>query len=67
VKWQEYARLEREEMQRHKWIASEKAGRDLGQAALMEWIEKHAAAFRAYVTHTLGKTIRCDDEPQRAR
>jgi hypothetical protein len=26
---------------RHKWIASEKAGRDLGTAAIREWLSRH--------------------------
>jgi hypothetical protein len=37
-----------EEVQKHKWIESEKAGYDLGQEAVMDWIMKHAAAFRKY-------------------
>jgi hypothetical protein len=41
----EYLAVEREEMLRYKWIESEKAGRDLGQQALLEWVDKHAAAF----------------------
>ena len=36
-----------EEIQRHKWIESEKAGYDLGSASIMGWIAKHAAGFRA--------------------
>jgi hypothetical protein len=35
------------EVQRHKWIESEKAGKDLGPAAIMDWISKHAAGFRS--------------------
>ena len=41
-----YIESEKEEMLRYKWIESEKAGRDLGEAALMDWIEKHAASFQ---------------------
>jgi hypothetical protein len=29
------------EAQRHKWIASEKAGRDLGEAAIRAWVRDH--------------------------
>lgn len=42
----EYNRLQIEEMEKHKWIESEKAGHDLGQAAHREWVEKYAAQFR---------------------
>jgi hypothetical protein len=37
-----------EEIKKHKWIASEKAGRDLGDLAIHEWIDQYAAAFREY-------------------
>src|SRR5438445_12232970 len=29
------------EMQRFKWIESEKAGRDLGEAAICRWVQNH--------------------------
>jgi hypothetical protein len=65
MKWREYTRLQLDEMLRHKWIMSEKAGRDLGQSALLDWIEKHAAAFRSYITQTLREPIELPDERQR--
>lgn len=38
---------EREEILKHKWIESEKAGRDIGwEAALLDWTIKHRAAWR---------------------
>jgi hypothetical protein len=37
---------QRIEIERYKWIESEKAGHDLGKGAVMEWIAKHAADFR---------------------
>ena len=37
--------LEIDEMNRHKWLESEKAGRDLGDDALLDWIEKHEDKF----------------------
>ncbi len=38
---------EREEILRHKWIESEKAGYDIGfEQALLDWIVKHRAAWR---------------------
>jgi hypothetical protein len=36
-----------QEIQRHKWIESEKAGRDLGQEAVLDWIHRYAESFRA--------------------
>lgn len=38
---------EREEILRHKWIESEKAGRDIGfEKALLDWIVKYRSAWR---------------------
>ncbi len=38
---------EREEILKHKWIESEKAGRDIGfERALLDWIVKHRANWR---------------------
>ena len=38
---------EREEILRHKWIESEKAGRDIGwEVALLDWIVRYRAAWR---------------------
>ncbi|MEI6076111.1 MAG: DUF4032 domain-containing protein [Verrucomicrobiota bacterium] len=38
---------EREEILRHKWIESEKAGQDIGfERALTDWIINHRAAWR---------------------
>ena len=38
---------EREEILRHKWIESEKAGRDIGfEQALTDWISKHRSSWR---------------------
>lgn len=38
---------EREEILRHKWIESEKAGADIGfEKALLDWIVKHRSAWR---------------------
>ena len=39
---------EREEIQRLKWLASEKAGHDIGfEFALNEWAGKHRSEWRA--------------------
>lgn len=38
---------EREEILRHKWLESEKAGYDIGfERALLDWIVKHRANWR---------------------
>lgn len=38
---------EREEILRHKWIESEKKGKDIGfERALLDWIRKHRNSWR---------------------
>ena len=38
---------EREEILKHKWIESEKAGRDIGfEQALTDWIVRHRSKWR---------------------
>ncbi|MCC5833204.1 MAG: hypothetical protein JJU20_00580 [Opitutales bacterium] len=38
---------EREEILKHKWIESEKAGRDIGfERALLDWIRRHRDGWR---------------------
>ena len=40
---------EREEILRHKWIESEKAGYDIGfERALLDWIVKHRSSWRKH-------------------
>lgn len=51
VQWREarqraYLAEQRAEIERHKWIESEKAGRDLGREAVLDWITKNAEAWR---------------------
>ena len=36
------------EIARHKWLESEKARRDLGREAALDWIEKYAAKWRKW-------------------
>ncbi len=39
---------EREEILKHKWIESEKAGNDIGfEKALLDWIVKHRSSWRS--------------------
>jgi len=40
---------ERDEILRHKWIESEKAGQDIGfEKALLDWTIKHRSAWREH-------------------
>lgn len=39
---------QREEILRHKWIESEKAQRDLGAEAVLDWIRRYAAEWRKW-------------------
>ena len=39
---------QREEILRHKWIESEKAHRDLGAEATLDWIRRYAAQWREW-------------------
>ncbi len=44
--YQQYL-AEREEVLRHKWLESEKAGRDIGlERALMDWVLNHRTKWR---------------------
>lgn len=46
VLYQEFL-AEREEILKHKWIESEKAGSDIGfEKALLDWIVKHRSNWR---------------------
>ena len=46
---------EREEILRHKWIESEKQGKDIGfERALLDWIRKHRESRRS-ARKSLGK------------
>lgn len=40
--------LQRAEINRHKWIESEKAQRDLGADAVFDWINTYAAQWREW-------------------
>lgn len=63
VKWREerqreYLAKQREEIQRHKWIESEKARRDLGAQAVMDWIRNYAESWRSWYEQEHGETSR---------
>ena len=41
------AAAQKEEVMRHKWIESEKVGRDIGyDAALIDWVMKHKSKWK---------------------
>lgn len=42
----DYMRHQIEEIEKHKWIESEKAGVDLGECAVCDWIKKYSKKFR---------------------
>ena len=48
--FRQFMRDEIEEIQRHKWIESEKVGYDLGDRAVQDWICKFAARYRNWWT-----------------
>lgn len=55
-----------EEAKKYKWIQSQKAGKELGNEAITEWVSKFAAKFRkeyndiyaAMVQHVTAETIK---------
>lgn len=47
-----YAEAQCEEMRKHRWIESEKAGRDLGESVYLDWVKKHAKNFRDWWNST---------------
>ena len=48
-----------EEAKRHKWIESQKAGRDLGESAILCWIHEHWNGFlrERWLEHLHGRTF----------
>jgi len=42
----EFMHDEQEEIKKYKWIESENAGKDVGNKACIEWIERYAKDFR---------------------
>ena len=46
MKMSDIMAAQKEEMLRHKWIESEKAGHDLGDSAMVQWTKEHGAGWR---------------------
>ena len=42
----EFNKIQMLEMEKHKWIESDKSGFDIGERAYLDWIKKHARIFR---------------------
>ena len=47
MKAEELIKSQLDEMAKYKWIESEKAGYDLGDQALLDWVDKYAERYRA--------------------
>ncbi len=43
--YHQFIQRQLEEIKRHKWIESEKAGHDLGEVAVVQWVEQYAEGF----------------------
>ena len=52
----QYYCAERDEILKHKWIESEKAGKDIGfEKALMDWVMHHRKAWREAIGANIKK------------
>ena len=48
-------KLQIEEIEKHKWIESEKAGYDLGENSVVDWIHRYAGKFRKEIEELVGE------------
>lgn len=48
-----FMELQCEEIKKHKWIESEKAGYDLGKKAETDWIKKYAVEFSIWAHNNI--------------
>lgn len=55
----DYLHTQLREIFEHRWIESEKAGMDLGEDAVHDWIVKHAKQFREWWEFYRGKNMGC--------
>lgn len=44
--FKQFLQVQSEEINKHKWIESERKGYDLGQEAIINWIKLYADSFR---------------------
>ena len=63
-----YMALQREEMEKHSWIESERARKDLKQLSLADWVCRHSSAFARYwrKTHVFVPAPKACDERTRS-
>ena len=52
-----YCHRQVEEAKKYKWIQSQKAGKDLGDTAITEWVKKFAAKFREDYNEEYSKMV----------
>ena len=57
----EFIKLQIREIDRHKWIESQKSGYDMGDEAVFDCVERHSGDFRAHVLHELQEAIEYPD------
>lgn len=53
----EFLNDEMKEIERYKWLQSEKAKKDLGNSCCLQWIEKYAKKYREMWEKENGKII----------
>ena len=46
-----------EEAKKYKWIKSQEAGRDLGERAVIDWVNKYAAKYRQEYNECFRKMV----------
>jgi hypothetical protein len=54
MKFKDFMKLQIKEIEKHRWIESEKAHRDLSGIAEKDWIEKYAKIFRKEIEEKYG-------------
>jgi|GEM_PF-3040994 len=47
------------QMNIHKWLVSEKCGRDVGEEAFFDWIQRYARLFRSWANTLPENCINC--------
>jgi len=46
-------------MECYKWIRSEESGYDIGETALLDWVDRYAASFRDWVDSMPSDCVGC--------
>jgi len=56
VAWDSVYARSKKEIEKHKWLESEKAGRDMGETAVRGWVQKHWDGYlrERWMEHLLG-------------